>query len=131
MKGFVADIEELTKDNVTFRRVMYTGQHLQLVLMALESGEEIGEEVHETNDQFFRIEKGRGEAVIDGVRTPIRSGAGIVVPAGARHNIINTGEKLMRLYTLYGPAKHRDRLVQATRAEALSSTEQFEGQTTE
>lgn len=131
MKGFVADIEELTTDNAKFRRVIYTGHYLQLVLMALDAGEEIGEEVHEVNDQFFRIEKGKGEAVIDGVRSPIKSGVGIVVPAGARHNIINTGEKLMRLYTLYGPAKHRDRLVQATRAEALASTEQFEGQTSE
>ena len=93
MKGFVEDIEELTEENKDFRRVLYTGKHLQLVLMALKPGEEIGEEVHSDHDQFFRVEKGKGEVLIDGVRTKIKSDDAIIVPAGARHNVINTGEK--------------------------------------
>ena len=92
MKGFVKDIEKLTKANEDFRRVLYTGKHLQLVLMALNPGEEIGAEVHLDRDQFFRVEKGRGEAVIDGHRTRIKSDDAILVPAGARHNLINTGD---------------------------------------
>lgn len=92
MKGFVEDIEELTEDNKDFRRVLYTGKHLQLVLMALKPGEEIGEEVHADHDQFFRVEKGRGEVWIDGERTKIKSDDAIIVPAGAKHNVINTGE---------------------------------------
>lgn len=131
MKGFVADIEDLTEANHDFRNVLYTGKHLQLVLMSLKPGEEIGEEVHKTHDQFFRIEKGKGEVWIDGVRTKIKADIGIVVPAGARHNIVNTGEKALRLYTIYGPPQHRDTLVEATREEAIASSERFEGQTTE
>src|SRR5512132_780852 len=97
MKGFVGDIEQLTEANPNFRRVLYTGKQLQLVLMSLRPGEEIGEETHRDRDQFFRIEKGRGEVWIDGHKTAIKSDFAIVVPAGARHNIRNTGEKPMRL----------------------------------
>jgi mannose-6-phosphate isomerase-like protein (cupin superfamily) len=91
MKGFVDNIEALTEDNDDFRRVLYTGHHLQLVLMALKPGEEIGEEVHEDRDQFFRVEDGNGHVVIDGARHAIEDDDAIIVPAGARHNVINTG----------------------------------------
>ena len=99
MKGFVADIEELTEENSDFRRVLYTGKNLQLVLMAIEPGGEIGEEVHDDRDQFFRVEKGKGEVLIDGQRSKIKGDDAIIVPAGARHNIMNTGDKPLLLYT--------------------------------
>jgi len=131
MKGFVEDIEELTEDNKDFRRVLYTGKHLQLVLMALRPGEEIGEEVHEDHDQFFRVEKGKGEVWIDGERTKIKSDDAIIVPAGAKHNVINTGDKSLKLYTLYGPPDHKDGVVHKTKADAEASEEHFDGTTTE
>ena len=131
MKGFVEEIEELTEENNDFRRVLYTGKHLQLVLMALKPGEEIGEEVHEDHDQFFRVEKGKGEVVIDGTSTKIKSDDAIVVPAGARHNVINTGGKPLKLYTIYGPPEHRDGVVRETKAEAEATEEHFDGTTTE
>jgi len=131
MKGFVDDIESMTEDNSDFRRVLYTGRKLQLVLMSLGPGEDIGEEVHPDTDQFFRIEKGEGEVWIDGRRTSIKGDMGIVVPAGARHNVKNTGDKPMKLYTLYGPPEHEDGTVQRTKAEAMASKEHFAGQTTE
>ena len=131
MKGFVDDIEDLTESNKDFRRVLYTGKHLQLVLMSLKPGEEIGEEVHDTHDQFFRIEKGKGEVLIDGVKTKVKADFAIIVPAGARHNVINTGDKALRLYTLYGPPEHRDGIVRATKAEAEASEEHFDGVLTE
>ncbi len=131
MKGFTDDIEALTESNKDFRRVLYTGKHLQLVLMALQSGEEIGEEVHTENDQFFRVEAGKGEVWIDGKRSKIGSGDAIVVPAGAKHNVINTGGKTLRLYTLYGPPEHKDGVVHATKAEAEANEEHFDGVGTE
>ena len=131
MKGFVADIEELTEANRDFRRVLYTGKHLQLVLMSLAAGEEIGEETHTDRDQFFRVEKGKGEAWIDGVRSKIKSDDAIIVPAGARHNIVNTGEKALRLYTIYAPPEHRDGVVRATKADAEAQEEHFDGETSE
>jgi len=131
MKGFVADIEELTEDNKDFRHVLYTGKHLQLVLMALKPGEEIGEEVHPDHDQFFRVEKGKGEVWIDGKRTKIKSDDAILVPAGATHNVINTGDKSLKLYTIYGPPDHRDGIVRATKADAEAVEEHFDGATTE
>ena len=131
MKGFVDDIEKLTENNDDFRRVPYTGKHIQVVLMALAPGEDIGDEVHENGDQFFRVEKGKGEVSIDGKLSKIKSDDAIVVPAGARHNVINTGDKPLRLYTIYGPPKHRDNLVAATKADAQASTERFDGKTTE
>lgn len=129
MKGFVEDIEKLTKKNDDYRRVLYTGKHLQLVLMALQPGEEIGEEVHETHDQFFRVEKGEGVVVIDGERTEIEDDDAVIVPAGARHNVINTGHKPLKLYTLYGPPEHRDGVRQPTKADERE--EHFDGKTTE
>jgi len=129
MKGFVEDIEKLTTENDDFRRVLYTGKHLQLVLMTLQPGEEIGEEVHEDHDQFFRIEAGRGQVVIDGKATDIEDDDAVIVPAGARHNVVNTGDQPLRLYTIYGPPEHRDGVVVATKAE--ETEEHFDGRTTE
>ena len=131
MNGFIEDIEGLTEDNKDFRRVLYTGKYLQLVLMALKPGEEIGEEVHADHDQFFRVEKGKGEVWIDGERTKIKSDVAIIVPAGARHNVINTGDKPLKLYTLYGPPEHKDGVVRATKADAAATQEHFDGKTTE
>lgn len=131
MKGFVGDIEHETERNGDFRRVLYTGSQIQLVLMALRPGEEIGEEVHADTDQFFRVEQGSGEVWIDGVRTKIESGTGLVVPAGARHNVKNTGHEPLKLYTLYAPPEHADGTVRATKAEAGASAEHFDGKTTE
>ena len=128
MKGFVADIEELTEENSDFRRVLYTGKTLQLVLMTIQPGEEIGEETHDDRDQFFRVERGKGEAWIDGHRSKIKSDDALVVPAGARHNIVNTGDKPLRLYTIYAPPEHRDGIVRATKADA--EDEHFDGKTT-
>jgi mannose-6-phosphate isomerase-like protein (cupin superfamily) len=133
VQGFVDDIEDLTERNDDFRRVLYTGKYLQLVLMAIEPGGEIGEEVHEDHDQFFRIEDGKGEVVIDGTRTKIQGDDAIVVPAGARHNVINTGDEPLKLYTIYGPPEHMDGVVRATKAEAEAEEgeEHFDGTTTE
>lgn len=131
MNGFVDNIEDLTLANKDFRRVVYTGKHTQLVLMSLRKGEEIGEEVHDDRDQFFRVEKGKGEVVIDGERHKIRRDDAIVVPAGARHNVINTGDKSLKLYTLYAPPEHKDGTVHHTKAEAEEREEHFDGVTTE
>ena len=130
MKGFVKDIEALATENGEFRRVLYTAQHCQLVLMALKPKEEIGAEVHKL-DQFFRVEEGAGEAVLDGVRTAIRAGFAVLVPAGTNHNIINTGSGPMKLYTLYSPPNHRDGVVHPTRSDAEADNEHFDGKTTE
>jgi mannose-6-phosphate isomerase-like protein (cupin superfamily) len=131
VRGFVGDIEDLTEDNSDFRRVLYTGKNLQLVLMAIQPGEEIGEETHADRDQFFRIEKGKGEVVINGQRSKLKSDVAIIVPAGARHNIMNTGDKPLRLYTLYSPPQHRDGTLQPTKADAEAAKEKFDGKTTE
>lgn len=130
MKGFVQDIEGLAFKNDLFRRVLYTAKNCQLVLMALKPKEDIGVEVHKL-DQFFRVEQGSGEAVLDGVHTPIHEGFAVVVPAGTMHNIINTGTVPMKLYTLYSPPNHRDGVVHVTSADALADTEHFDGTTTE
>ena len=130
MKGFVQDIESLALKNGEFRRVLYTARHCQLVLMSLKPSEEIGAEVHEL-DQFFRVEEGSGEAVLDGARTALRAGFAVVVPAGTKHNIINTGNVPLKLYTLYAPPNHRDGVVHPTRADAEADDEHFDGKTTE
>ena len=127
MNGFIGDIEELAGENRDFRRVLHTGPNLQLVLMSLRAGEEIGEEVHDDHDQFFRVEKGKGEVWIDGERSKLRTGTAVLIPAGARHNVRNTGEKRLRLYTLYAPAGHADGTVHATKADADASEEHFAG----
>lgn len=131
MKGFVGDIEDLTEENEKFRHVLYTGKYLQLVLMSLQPGEEIGEEVHDDRDQFFRIEEGSGEIIIDGVANPVEDDIAVIVPAGAKHNVRNTGDEPLRLYTIYGPPEHVDGTVHATKAEADASHEHFDGKTTE
>lgn len=131
MKGFVDDIEDLTEMNSDFRRVIYTGKQMQLVLMSIRAGEEIGEEVHKDRDQFFRVEEGEGQVSIDGHSKKIKSDMAIIVPAGAKHNIVNTGREPLKLYTLYAPPEHADGTVQATKAEAEKSKEHFDGKTTE
>ncbi|MGY6633198.1 MAG: cupin domain-containing protein [Alkalilacustris sp.] len=131
MKGYVADIEKLTEKNSDFRHVLYTGQHLQLVLMALKPGECIGEETHATHDQFFRIEQGKGTASIDGETYKVKGGDCVIVPAGAVHNLTNTGDKALHVYTLYGPPEHRDGLVQTSKAAAETMHEAFDGNVTE
>jgi mannose-6-phosphate isomerase-like protein (cupin superfamily) len=130
MKGFVQDIEGLAVKNNDFRQVLYTAKHCQLVVMALKPKEEIGAEVYKL-DQFFRVEEGSGEVVLDDVRTAIRAGFAIVVPAGAKHNIINNGSVPLKLYTLYAPPNHRDGVVHHTRGDAEADKEQFDGKTTE
>jgi mannose-6-phosphate isomerase-like protein (cupin superfamily) len=130
MKGFVQDIEELAVKNDNFRRVLYTARHCQLVVMSLKPGEEIGAEVHKL-DQFFRVEEGVGEAVLDGIRTGIRAGFAVVVPAGANHNIINIGSAPLKLYTIYAPPNHRDGVVHHSRKDAEADDEHFDGRTTE
>jgi mannose-6-phosphate isomerase-like protein (cupin superfamily) len=133
MKGFHDDIEKLTLGGQDFRRVLYTGKHLQLVLMTLQPGEEIGAEVHEDRDQFFRFEEGAGTVYIDDNSYAVRDGSGVIVPAGARHNVRNTGVEPLRLYTLYGPPEHRDGITQSTKAEAEARhhDEEWDGATTE
>jgi mannose-6-phosphate isomerase-like protein (cupin superfamily) len=130
MKGFVRDIEALSIKNEHFRQVLYTARSCQLVLMALKPGEEIGAEVHAL-DQFFRVEEGSGEAELDGVRTPIQAGFAVLVPAGAKHNIVNTSAAPLKLYTLYAPPNHRDGVVHHTRADAEADSEHFDGEKTD
>ncbi len=130
MKGYVQNIEGLATQNVEFRKVLYTAKNCQLVLMALKPQEEIGAEVHQL-DQFFRVEQGSGEAVLDGVRTPIEVGFAVLVPAGTKHNIINAGATPLKLYTLYAPPNHRDGVVHHTPADAKADSEHFDGKTSE
>ena len=131
MKGFTDDIEKLTEQNDNFRQVLYTAQNIQLVLMAIQPGEDIGEEVHEDRDQFFRFERGSGEVLIDGVTNQVKADDGVIVPAGANHNVVNTGSELLRLYTIYGPPEHLEGTVHKTKADADASHEHFDGRTTE
>lgn len=131
MNGYVANIDSLAKANINFRSVLYTGHNLQLVLMSLAPGEDIGSEIHRDRDQFFRVESGEGSVEIDGHIHKIADGTAILVPAGSRHNVINTGAVSLKLYTLYGPPNHLDLIVQRTKAAASSSTETFAGATSE
>ncbi|MDW7732916.1 MAG: cupin domain-containing protein [Methanolobus sp.] len=132
MKGFSIDIEKATLENENFRKVLYTAKHSQLVLMSLIPGEEIGMEVHEENDQFFRFESGLGKCMIDGNEYEVRDGSAIVVPAGAQHNVVNTSDtESLKLYTIYSPAHHKDGIVRATREEAEANEAEFDGVTTE
>lgn len=132
MKGFNIDIEKETLANDNFRKVLYTTSRSQLVLMALEPGEEIGAEVHPENDQFFRFESGQGQCMIDGHVYEVRDGSAIIVPAGAEHNVLNVSkEEKLRFYTIYSPAHHRDGTLHPTKAEAEEDDEEFDGVTTE
>ena len=131
MKGYAENIEQLTLENENFRKVLYTGKHSQLVLMSLLPSEDIGEEVHHL-DQFFRIESGVGKVILDDVEHEIKDGSAIVVPAGCKHNVINTaGTEKLKLYTIYSPAEHQDGVVRATKAEAIAQEEHFDGKITE
>jgi mannose-6-phosphate isomerase-like protein (cupin superfamily) len=133
MRGYHNDIEEQTTGNSDFRRVLYTGKGLQLVVMSLKPGEEIGAEVHEDRDQFFRFEEGSGQVDIDDNTYDVVDGSGVIVPQGARHNVRNTGDRPLRLYTLYAPPEHKDGVVQATKADADArhAHEEWDGATTE
>lgn len=132
MKGFHKDIEELTLQNNHFRKVLYTSKHSQLVLMSLRPGEDIGEEVHTGNDQFFRFEKGVGKCIIDGNEYELKDGVAIIIPSGSRHNIINISEtEDLKMYTIYSPAHHKDGVERATKEEAEKDSPEFDGVTTE
>lgn len=130
MKGFITDIEKTTEENTDYRRVLYTGKNSQLVLMNLPPGEEIGEEVHSL-DQFIRIEEGEAKVVLNGVESEMRDNYAVVVPAGTKHNVINTGKGELKLYSIYSPPEHRDRVVHKTKADASADNEHFDGQVTE
>ena len=129
-KGYSGNIEKLTLENDNFRKVLYTGEHSQLVLMNLLPNEEIGLEVHEENDQFFRFEEGEGKVIIDETEYNVADGDAVVVPSGARHNVI-AGEKGLKLYTIYSPAHHKDAIVRKTKEEAENNEAEFDGVTTE
>lgn len=131
-KGFADNLEEETKKNTDFRRVLYTGKFSQLVLMSLKPNEDIGMEVHDTIDQFFRFEEGEGEVVIDATRHKVKDGSGVIVPSGAKHNVINTSKtKNLKLYTIYSPPEHQDKVVRRTKQEAVARKEEYDGKTTE
>lgn len=131
MIGYIGHIEELTEKNTDFRRVLYSGTKLQLVLMSVAPGTELGGETHDDTDQFFRIEAGKGMVVIDGAPHKVRAGDGIVVPAGTHHNVICMGHEALKLSTICGPPHHRDQLVQKTKADAGASGDAFDGQASE
>ena len=128
MKGYVGNIERETLNNTDYRRVLYTAKDMQLVLMAIAPGEEIGMEVHELA-QFLRLESGSGVAILDGVEHQIAADDAVIVPAGTQHNIVNTGTEVMKLYTIYAPPEHKDGTVQPTKAD--EKEEHFDGVTTE
>ena len=129
-KGYKENIEKLTLENDNFRKVLYTGEHCQLVLMSLLPNEEIGSEIHEENDQFFRFEEGEGRVVINETEYNVVDGDAVIVPSGARHNVI-AGEKGLKLYTIYSPAHHKDGIIRKTKEEAESNEAEFDGITTE
>jgi mannose-6-phosphate isomerase-like protein (cupin superfamily) len=131
VKGYVDDIERVTLDNSDFRRVLYTGHNLQLVAMAINPGEEIGAEVHDDRDQFFRIEQGEGVITIDGVEHRVEDADAVIVPQGARHNVRATGSMPLKLYTIYAPPEHVDGTVHRTCDDAHAAHEHFDGRTTE
>lgn len=132
MKGYKDNIKKLTIENTNFRKVLYTSSHSQLVLMSLLPKQDIGLEVHEDNDQFFRFESGVGQVVIDGNEYDVKDGDAVVVPAGAEHNVINVSEtESLKLYTIYSPAHHKDGIIRATKEEAMSNEAEFDGVTTE
>lgn len=132
MKGFVVNIEKDTLENGNYRKVLYTSKHSQLVLMSLKPREEIGMEIHPDNDQFFRFEQGTGRCVIDGNEYDVADGAAVIVPAGAKHNIINISDsEELKLYTIYSPAHHKDGIVRQTKEEAEDNEAEFDGATTE
>jgi len=130
MKGYVVNIEKTSLENQSFREVLYTAKNSQLVVMSLKPGEEIGSETHHL-DQFIRIESASGKTVLNGVEHNIADGFAILVPAGVEHNIINTSNEVMKLYTVYAPPNHKDGTVHKTKADAEANEEHFDGNTTE
>lgn len=114
--GFHTNIEKATVNNTDYRRVLFTAEHCQLVIMSIEPGDEIGEEVHEV-DQFVRVDGGNGTTIINGKERPLKDGDAIIVPAGAKHNVINTGDEPLKLYTVYSPPQHKRDTVQKTKAD--------------
>jgi mannose-6-phosphate isomerase-like protein (cupin superfamily) len=130
MKGYVTNIEAATKENENFRTVLYTAPNSQLVVMAIAAGDDIGEEVHEL-DQFIRLEEGKGQAILNDVVHEIEDDWAVVIPAGVKHNIVNTGEGVMKLYTVYSPAEHKDGTIHETKADAMAHEEHFDGVITE
>lgn len=131
-KGYKANIEELTVGNSNFRQVVYTGEQMQLVLMSLKPGEDIGSEVHPDNDQFFRFDAGSGKAVVNETEYEVSDGDAVIVPKGAEHNVINTSEtEDLKFYTIYAPSHHKDGIIRETKAEAMANEEDFDGVTTE
>ena len=131
MHGFKSNIEKNTLENNNFRKVLYTSKHLQLVLMSLNIGEDIGEETHMHNDQFFRFESGIGKCIIDGNEYSVNDGDVIIVPAGAKHNVINDGASELKMYTLYGPPNHENGTIRITKKDAEENDEEFDGITSE
>jgi mannose-6-phosphate isomerase-like protein (cupin superfamily) len=131
MKGFKTNIEKDTLENSNFRKVLYTSKYSQLVLMSIKAGEEIGMEVHSDRDQFFRFEQGEGKVIIDGNEYAVKDGDCAIVPAGAQHNVVNTGSEDLRLYTIYSPPEHQDKVIRATKSDAEAMPEEFDGKTTE
>lgn len=128
MKGFITHIEQETVENTAYRRVLYTAKHLQLVVMSIEPGDEIGEEVHEL-DQFIRIEQGEAKVILDGVEHHIEDDFAVIIPQGTTHNVINTGTTVLKLYSIYTPPEHKDGIVHETKAG--EQEEHFNGKTTE
>ena len=132
MKGFKENIEKSTTENNNFRKVLYTGKSCQLVLMSLKPKEEIGLETHPDNDQFFRFEQGEGKCIIDGNEYIVGDGVAVIVPAGAKHNVINTSaSKELKMYTIYSPPHHKDGILRKTKKEAEANEADFDGRTTE
>ena len=131
MLGYVANITEMTKANTDFRRVLYSGSKLQLVLMSVAPGEDLAGAIHVEADQFFCIEQGKGRIVIDGMTHKVEPGDCALVPAGAYHNLFCTGHEPLKICTISGPPHHRDQLVQRTKPEAADSDGTCEAQTTE
>lgn len=131
-KGYKDNIEKLTKENTNFRKVLYTGGHSQLVLMALAPNEDIGMEIHSENDQFFRFESGVGKVIVNETEYEVEDGDAVIVPTGAQHNVINTSDsEILKFYTIYSPAHHKDGIIRETKAEAIANEAEFEGVTTE
>ncbi len=130
MKGYIGNIEKETKENDNFRKVIYTAKNSQLVVMSIQPGDEIGEEIHDL-DQFIRIEEGKGKAVLGDNEEEVEDDYAVIIPAGVKHNVVNTGDKPLKLYSIYSPPEHRDGVIHKTRAEAMDDEEHFNGDTTE
>jgi len=129
MKGYFGQIEEITEENNNFRKVLFTGEYMQLVVMSLKPGEDIGMEVHHNVDQFFRFEEGEGKVIIDGEEVNVKDGAAVIVPAGSEHNVVNTSkDENLKLYTIYSPPNHPDQTIHVDRAEAMAAEAEEHGE---